>query len=287
MMKLFIPTVLRANNQITLSQIPEEMRKDVYLLVQAWEADQYKHHKVKLHVLPDSPEFHYSNRLCLPNTRNYLYRLHPNEKIGMLDDDVVFIRRNKKYFTDENGNKFEADMETSNRVCTPDDMREMFGLIESLLDKNTLVGCDYAVFPPGGGILGENAPVFTASFLNTAKLQYIVNHPKARILEEITVGEDMTLNALIFLLGHTTCKLKDFCFRNESVRIKDMQSAVWDRIDEEKYDRTIALWESVFPGCVRYDPDKLGYKNRPELKIDFRKVKKLTKVLEERRLVLS
>lgn len=274
-MKIYIPTVLRANNQVTLSQIPQEYRKDTYLLVQAWEKDQYSHLDVNLHILPDTPEFHYSYRLCLPNTRNYLYRLHENEKIAMIDDDVQFMRRNMKYLIDDKGNRFESNMKSAARKCTQDDMRELLGMIDTLLDKHTLAGIEYYAFPPGGKTMSLNSPIFTSIFFNSKKLQEVVKHPKAKILEDIVVGEDMTLNALVFLLGHTTCKIKTFAFRNESVRVKDTVSAIWDRIDEEKYDHTIKLWNDVFPECVVYDPTKLGYKNRPELKINFRRVKKL------------
>lgn len=276
-MKIYIPTVLRPNNQITLSQIPEEYRKDTYLLVQAWEKDQYSHYDVNLHVLPDTPEFHYSYRLCLPNTRNYLYRLHKDEKIAMLDDDVQFMRRNKKYLIDDSGKKFESNMKNAARKCNEEDMRELLSMIDTHLDNHTLTGIEYYAFPPGGKTISINSPIFTAIFFNSKKLQEVIQHPTAKILDEIVVGEDMTLNALVFLLGHKTCKIKTFAFRNESVRIKETKSAIWDRIDEEKYENTINLWNQVFPDCVIYDPTKLGYKNRPELKINFRRVKKLYK----------
>ena len=51
--KIFIPTVRRVNNQITYNGLPDELKKRVVFVVQAWEREQY-HYDAEYLVLPES-----------------------------------------------------------------------------------------------------------------------------------------------------------------------------------------------------------------------------------------
>ena len=53
-MKIYIPTRGRANDQVTLSYFPEELRKEVTLVVNEYEADQYSKYDCKIMACPES-----------------------------------------------------------------------------------------------------------------------------------------------------------------------------------------------------------------------------------------
>ena len=118
-MKIYIPTVHRYNNQITYNHLPDELKKNVVLVIQAHEMAEYRL-DMNYCILPDTPEYHYSDYYCLPRTRKFIYDMAKDEKYVVLDDDLNFHRRNSKYF----GGK--DNMEKSRRNATPDDILEMF-----------------------------------------------------------------------------------------------------------------------------------------------------------------
>jgi len=53
-MRIYIPTRGRADNQVTLSFFPEDLRKEVTLVVDHDEADQYVKYDCKIMVCPET-----------------------------------------------------------------------------------------------------------------------------------------------------------------------------------------------------------------------------------------
>ena len=139
--KIFIPTVCRAENQITYDALPPELKEKVVFVVQAWERDQYKYDNEYL-VLPEWLTLDSKNPIS--NTRQIIYEAGVDCKYAMLDDDLIFRRRNHKYWTGE------SNMEKSQRVCTEDDVREMFQRFDEWTDLPdvSFVGPGHLQHPP-------------------------------------------------------------------------------------------------------------------------------------------
>ena len=93
--KIFIPTVNRVDNQITYNNLPLELRKKVTMVVQEWERNKYQYDCEYL-VLP--PEINLKDYYCLPKTRKLIYEAGKNIKYAVIDDDLIFKRRNSKYW---------------------------------------------------------------------------------------------------------------------------------------------------------------------------------------------
>jgi len=139
--RIFIPTVNRADNQITYNNLPEELKSKVTMVVQAWERDKYQYPCDYL-VLPE--EINLSDYYCLPKTRKIIYEAGQNMKYAVIDDDITFGRRNAKYWTGV------SNMEMSKRKATDEDIFEMFHLYSKWLDDTTVTVCGpgHAENPP-------------------------------------------------------------------------------------------------------------------------------------------
>lgn len=113
-MKIFIPTYGRSENQVTFNNLPEDIRSQTRLVVQAREREKYEHipWDSKL-VLPD-------NIRGIGPTRQFLtdnYR-----QILMLDDDLDFATR-------------RTDIPERFRASMHDDIRNMINTIQNTLDE--------------------------------------------------------------------------------------------------------------------------------------------------------
>ena len=115
--RIFIPTVNRVDRQITYNGLPKSLQKKVTMVVQHWERPQYKYDCDYL-VLPKKLDL--SDPMCLPKSREIIYREGRNIKYSVIDDDLIFKRRNQKRFG------LPSDMEKSSRLCTNKDVTEMF-----------------------------------------------------------------------------------------------------------------------------------------------------------------
>ena len=85
-MKLFITTLGRIRNQVTLRNLPESIADRVQLVVQDWEFELADKFYDGLYVLP--PEVR-----NLGQTRQHLLDAHRGEKIVLMDDDLTFYWR--------------------------------------------------------------------------------------------------------------------------------------------------------------------------------------------------
>ena len=83
-MKIYIPTFKRVDNQLTFTNLPDDIKKNVIMVVQDQEKDQYKYDCEYLVV---------DNNIGIAKTRELIYRHAGNQRFGMLDDDVRFYRR--------------------------------------------------------------------------------------------------------------------------------------------------------------------------------------------------
>ena len=86
-MIIYIPTRGRADNQVTLSFFPEDMRKDVVLVIDEDEKHLYENkYDCKYMVIPEDIK-------GIAKKRQYIHKHTEDKKIVMLDDDLRFYMR--------------------------------------------------------------------------------------------------------------------------------------------------------------------------------------------------
>ena len=137
-MKIYIPTFKRVDNQLTFTNLPDDIKKNVIMVVQDQEKDQYKYDCEYLVV---------DNNIGIAKTRELIYRHAGNQRFGMLDDDVKLWRRNTKYYPDE-----EPNMESSKRVMDSEECKYWFSIVNSFFDEDNImhVGNREEGLPPLG-----------------------------------------------------------------------------------------------------------------------------------------
>lgn len=86
-MKIFIPTRGRADDQVTLSHFPEDLRKQVTLVVNEYEKDLYDKYDCQIMACPESVVHDIASK------RKYICENAGGGKIVMLDDDLRFYIR--------------------------------------------------------------------------------------------------------------------------------------------------------------------------------------------------
>ena len=132
--KIYIPTFRRVDNQGTFDNLPDEYKEKVVMVVQEQERDEYKYDVEYLVV---------GNDIGIAKTRELICRDAGKQRFYMIDDDVLLHRRNAKYFGKE------PNMDVSKRICTKDDLDEMFTLFHSWMDDENImhVGHKSSVLP--------------------------------------------------------------------------------------------------------------------------------------------
>ncbi len=236
--RIFIPTVNRADNQITYDNLPDALKQRVTMVVQAWERDKYQYPCDYL-VLPE--EINLDDYYCLPKTRKIIYEAGQNMKYAVLDDDLTFGRRNAKYWTDE------SNMEMSKRKATEADMLEMFDLYSKWLDEPTVTvcGCGHAENPPQGNEYSNNASLSSAFWINGNDFKDLL--PELE-LTRTKVAEDTVFLLSLLSRGYGNRVSQEFIFFNNSVHTKNMKSTIWDEQTFEATHRDHKIVESMFPG---------------------------------------
>tara|TARA_Y100001973_G_C5179254_1_gene323842 strand:+ start:758 stop:1615 length:858 start_codon:yes stop_codon:yes gene_type:complete len=90
--KIYIPTLGRPNEQVTWDNLPEPLREKVCFVIHEREKDLYKYDADYL-VLPDSLD-------RISKVRKEIVYDADETRFCMWDDDVIFYRRNRKYYGD-------------------------------------------------------------------------------------------------------------------------------------------------------------------------------------------
>ena len=268
-MKIFIPTVNRPDNQITYSNLPESLKKNVTMVVQAWERDKYDYDCDYL-VLPDSEEYHFSHYYCISKTRKFIYEAGKDIKYAVLDDDLLFGRRNAKYWTGI------SNMETSKRKCTEQDVLDMFSMYEKWLDEEevTVCGCSHSENPPMGKAFSRNSSLGSALWINGEDFREEL--PELD-LTSVKVMEDTYFLLQLLDRGYGNKVSQEFVFFNQSVHKKSMKSTIWD---EQTFQNTLKdhkIVEAAFPGIftILYDENgervKGGFRDYGKVSVKWSK----------------
>jgi len=245
--KIYIPTACRVNNQVTYNNLPKELQEKVVFVVQEWERDQY-HYDAEYIVLP--PEIKIGAKNALSRTRKIIYNIAKNERYAMLDDDLHFKRRNSKYW---NG---ISNMEKSSRICTEDDVREMFETYDKWLDNGvTFCGCAQQNNPPFGNVSEDNRAMSSCYWINGADWADKIDEMR---LDETRVAQDVLLIIGLLSRGFRNRVSNEFIFANQSIASKKETSIHWDQTEFDEVHENHKLIESMYPKYFKIIYDENG-----------------------------
>jgi hypothetical protein len=245
------------------------------MVVQAWERPLYNYSCDYL-VLPDTPEYHYTDYYCLSKTRKLIYETGKNIKYCVLDDDITFGRRNTKYFG------MVDNMPKSKRKSTESDVLEMFDLYGRWLDEPevTMCGCSHNENPPSTKSYTNNSSLGSALWINGKDFAHILPDLE---LTKVRVMEDTCFILSLLTRGYGNRVSQEFTFYNTSVLKKNMSSTVWDQQTFEQTHNDHKIVEGMFPGLftILYDNDgnrtKGGFRDYGKVKVQWNKAYKESK----------
>ena len=269
--RIFITTVNRVNDQITLSQIPESLKGKVTLVVQKWERSQYNY-DVDYMVLPE--EVNIEDYHCLAKTRKIVYEEAKNLKYCLLDDDLLFKRRNQRRFC------LPSNMEKSSRNCNEEDMLEMFNLYSDWLNEKEITFCGGCRFPiiPDTKEYSNNRPVFSQIFFDGPAFAEILGDIP---LTEIRYNSDVLLLLSLFTRGYGSRESNVFGFDNISLKGKINQSQwknekgsfnkVWN-----DHKRLQEMFPNYYQIILNQDGSRVegGFRNYGKVKVSWSKAYK-------------
>ena len=217
------------------------------MVVQSWEKDMYPY-DCKYLIHPDNRDYHYSNHLCVANTRLFIYQTARNSKYALLDDDLQFKRRNQKYITGI------SNMERSSRICTDEDILEMFKLYDKWLDNPdvTVAGCSLSENPPTPAFYRNNASLSSAFWING---KHFSDELDSWTLNDVAVAKDVKFLLTLLTNGYGNRVSQEFTIFNSSAHVKNMSSSVWDNKNHTVVHTSHKNLARSFPGLyiVLYD----------------------------------
>ena len=138
---LYIPTMGRSDNQITYDKLPYKYQKKVVFVIpkDEWSSMTKLYGDNQLLATPDDIK-------GIAATREFICRYAGKTRFSMIDDDVVFYRRNQKYYSDFDK---KSNMDKSKRIATESDLDEMFALFDKWMDEGYIhIGHRRANLPP-------------------------------------------------------------------------------------------------------------------------------------------
>lgn len=273
--RIYIPTVKRVNYQITYNQLPVELQRRVIFVVQAWERDQYNY-DAKYLVLPEHVNL--THPMPMSETRKLIYEDAQDVKYAIIDDDLVFYRRNSRYWSEI------SNMEKSNKICDENDILEMFDLFDGWLDEPnvTVASCWPKTRFPGNSLYANNKAVCGIFVINGPDFKHILHEFD---LMSVKVGEDVLFIMYLLVNGYGNRTSNEFIFKNDSIGPLSniLNSEMWDdRTFESVYKDHKKLAE-LFPGFFKilYDKDgnrvSGGYRNYGKIKMYCSKAFKSSK----------
>jgi len=238
--KIFIPTVKRVENQITYQNLSPSLRERVVMVVQAWERPEYKYDCEYL-VLPDTPEYHYSDYYCLPKTRKLIYEAGKDIKYSILDDDITFYKRNTKYFGED------SNMEKSRKVASHSEVEDMFSLFDEWLDEPevTVCGCAQLQNPPFPTLYANNSSLTSTYWINGSDFKDLL---PTLDLTSVRMGEDVCFLLSLLVNGFGNRVSNEYVIANQSVASKTFGSVLWDSQRIEQTEKDHKILAKMFPG---------------------------------------
>lgn len=221
--RIYIPTVKRADRQITYENLPKSLQEKVVMVIDGSELNQYKYDCDYLEL----PEHIVGSWTQLAETRKFIHEHAGPIKYAMMDDDLIIKRRNSKYWTDV------SNMESSRRNATSEEIEGAFETFSRWLDEDDIgiVGLSSIEAPPPSTEYIDTVGVFNILCIDGKMLSREL--PDMDITS-IRVAEDVLFIYECLSRGINTRQSTEWTYENGSLR-KDMQSTrvVWNEMFEE------------------------------------------------------
>lgn len=224
--KIYIPTVRRAEKQITYPNLPKELQERVVMVVEPGEKSLYQeYYDCEFQTIPEEMVGGWSQ---LAHTRRFINYLGGNSKYAVIDDDLTILRRNSKYWSNK------SNMEGSKRPATHEEILEMFDTFDRWLDEPDIgiVGLSDDMMGDFSKPYVDTVGVFGLFFIDGKKL-----YPEIFEMDFVTmrVAEDVMFLMECLERGINTRKSNEWSYTNGSIR-SDMQSSrvIWKGMFEDK-----------------------------------------------------
>jgi hypothetical protein len=216
--RIYIPTVRRANNQITFDNLPDELKERVVMVVESGERPLYTHDCEYLEI----PDEFVGTWTQLAQTRKFIHKHAGAIKYTVADDDILIKRRNSKYWT-ENSN-----MEMSKRLASHDEILLMYETVDKWLDEPDIgvVGLSDAGTPPSKKEFEDTKDVYSFIFYDGRMLSKVIDEMD---ITSLRIAEDVLFLYEALSRGINTRKSTEWVFDNRSMVDKDLQDTriVW------------------------------------------------------------
>lgn len=223
--RIYIPTVRRADNQITFNSLPKELQSRVVMVVEPGERHLYRYDLAEYLEIPESFVGDYCQ---LSRTRKFIHEHAGAIKYAVMDDDLTIRRRNSKYWTGE------SNMETSRRDATQIEILEAFATFNIWLDECDIgiVGLSTPDAPPANAEYVDTKGVFGMLFIDGRMLSEVLPEMD---LTSIRIAEDVMFIYECLSRGINTRQSTEWMYDNGSLR-KDMQSSrvIWTDMHKEQ-----------------------------------------------------
>ena len=204
--RIYIPTVRRADNQITFNNLPKELQERVIMVVEPGERHLYNYPCQYLEI----PEEIVGSWTQLAQTRKFIHKHAGAVKYCVADDDIVIKRRNAKYWTGE------SNMELTKRNATPEEILNMYDKIDTWLDETSIgiVGLSEAGIPPAEVEYEDTRDVYSYVFYDGRMISKIIDEMD---ICSLRIAEDVLFLYEAMSRGVNTRKSTEWMFDNRSL----------------------------------------------------------------------
>ena len=233
--RIYIPTVRRADNQITFNNLPKELQERVVMVVEPGERHLYDYPCEYLEI----PEKLVGTWTQLAETRLFIHKHAGAIKYCVADDDIKIRRRNAKYWTGQ------SNMEKSKRDATAEEMLDMYETVDKWFDERAIgvVGLSDAGTPPASNEYEDTKDVYSYVFYDGRMLSEVINDMD---ICSLRIAEDVLFLYEVLSRGINTRKSTEWMYDNRSMVQKDLSDTreVWTGMFKNVEDRPVNYYQS-------------------------------------------
>mgnify|MGYP001214984671 CR=1 FL=1 len=233
--RIYIPTVRRADTQITFNNLPKELQERVVMVVEPGERHLYNYDCEYLEI----PEEIVGTWTQLAQTRLFIHKHAGAIKYCVADDDIIIRKRNAKYWT---GN---SNMEKSKRDATEEEILDMYEKVDKWFDERDIgvVGLSDAGTPPASNEYEDTRDVYSYIFYDGRMLSKIIDDMD---ICSLRIAEDVLFLYEVLSRGINTRKSTEYMYDNRSMVDKKLANSreVWTGMYENEEDRPDNYYQS-------------------------------------------
>jgi hypothetical protein len=233
--RIYIPTVRRANNQITFNNLPKELQERAVMVVEPGERHLYDYPCDYLEI----PEKLVGTWTQLAETRLFIHKHAGAIKYCVADDDIKIRRRNAKYWTGQ------SNMEKSKRDATAEEMLDMYETVDKWFEESAIgvVGLSDAGSPPSSKEYEDTKDVYSYVFYDGRMLSEVIDDMD---ICSLRIAEDVLFLYEVLSRGINTRKSTEWMYDNRSMVQKDLSDTreVWTGMFKNVEDRPDNYYQS-------------------------------------------